>query len=197
MGTASVILSNKGILEAIDKKHLVIDPMPPLCNYSPSALDLRVGRGKDALWRWKTLTGGVESQNVNCTNAIIPKLRDYAERVPLDQDGRLSIPRDGFVLARTLETVTLSLSGCLAARVEGRSTLARLGLGVHITAPVIHCGFSGPIVLEFMNHGPHTLLLEPGKTSICQLVFEKLDSEPTVDLATVFQDQADPFGKRP
>jgi dCTP deaminase len=196
-GVTSVILSNQGILDAIKEKHLVVEPMPPLCNFSPSALDLRVGVGQDAFWRWKWHEGGVESLNINCTKAIIPQLRGHAERVPLDSAGRLSIPKDGFVLATTLETITLFPSGCLAARVEGRSTLARLGLGVHITAPVIHCGFSGPIVLEFMNHGPHTLLLEPGKTCICQLVFEKLDSEPTVDIATVFQDQADPFGRRP
>ncbi|KKL99843.1 hypothetical protein LCGC14_1810400 [marine sediment metagenome] len=188
-----MILSNQDIRGAIDRGDLILAPMPPACNFSTSAVDLRVANG---FWRWKRTVGGAESLNINCTEANIPELREYAEEVPLDQAGRVAIPRDTFLLGRTLETVTLPPSGKLAARVEGRSTLARLGLSVHITAPVIHSGFSGPIVLEFMNHGPHTLLLEPGETCVCQLVFEQLSNVPTIELETVFQDQNGPFGKR-
>lgn len=187
-----MILSNSEIANAIREGHLIIDPHPPLANISTSSLDLRLGK---TFSRWKVHRGGVESLNVNCTNASIPKMREYAENVSCDQDGRISIPKEGFLLGRTLETVSLPPCGKLAARVEGRSTLARLGLAVHITAPVIHSGFSGPIVLEFMNHGPHTLWLEPEKTCICQLVFERLGEEPTIDLNTVFQGQKGPFGK--
>jgi dCTP deaminase len=59
----------------------------------------------------------------------------------------------------------------LAARVEGKSGLSRIGLGVHVTAPIIHTGFSDTIQLEIINHGPMLIRLRPG-LPICQLVFE-------------------------
>ncbi len=57
-----------------------------------------------------------------------------------------------FRLALTLERV--SIPGSLAANVQGKSSLARAGLAVHITAPHIHPGFTAPIALELYNHGP-------------------------------------------
>jgi hypothetical protein len=59
----------------------------------------------------------------------------------------------------------------LAARVEGKSSLARLGLGIHVTAPTIHSGFAYPIRLEILNHGHAPIRLRSGM-KICQLIFE-------------------------
>src|SRR5262249_40241594 len=59
----------------------------------------------------------------------------------------------------------------LAARVEGKSSLARLGLVIHMTAPTIHADFEGRIRLEMMNHGAVPIRLWPGMR-ICQLIFE-------------------------
>jgi len=114
------------------------------------------------------------------------------EDVQLDANGRVVIPDDSFILAMTLERIDLPLD--LAARVEGRSSFARLGLAVHITAPTIHAGFCGPIVLEIKNLGPHVLMIEPGKTCVCQLIFEQLSSKPTGPLKTDFQDQTNVLG---
>lgn len=77
----------------------------------------------------------------------------------------------------------------LAARVEGRSTLARLGLVVHMTAPVIHSDFDGVIVLEMYNFSRYPLLLWPNRLRICQLVFEQLSGEPEGELDTAHQHQ--------
>ena len=77
----------------------------------------------------------------------------------------------------------------LAARVEGRSSYARLGLVVHMTAPTIHAGFSGHIVLEMMNFGPFPLKIDPGRTLLCQLIFEELGDDPDTTLNTHFQGQ--------
>jgi dCTP deaminase len=55
--------------------------------------------------------------------------------------------------------------------VEGKSSLARLGLGVHITAPTIHSGFGNSIRLEIINHGAVPIRLRAGMR-ICQIVFE-------------------------
>src|SRR4051812_14953344 len=76
-----------------------------------------------------------------------------------------------FLLGWTIEKIWLPQRSRLAARVEGKSSLARLGLGVHITAPTIHAGFDGQIRLEIVNHGPLPITVKPGMR-ICQLIFE-------------------------
>lgn len=77
----------------------------------------------------------------------------------------------------------------LAARIEGRSSFARLGLAVHMTAPTIHSTFRGHITLEIRNFGPFPLAVKPGQTRICQLIFEGLKSMPDGELDSTFQDQ--------
>jgi dCTP deaminase len=77
------------------------------------------------------------------------------------------LPRGKLVLAWTRERVDLDFKGKVAARVEGKSGLARIGLGVHVTAPAIHAGFPGTIQLELVNHGPLEIKLRPGM-AICQ-----------------------------
>lgn len=52
--------------------------------------------------------------------------------------------------------------------------MARAGLAVHITAPTIHPGFSGRIVLELYNHGPWELELIPGEDRVCQVIFAEI-----------------------
>jgi dCTP deaminase len=64
-----------------------------------------------------------------------------------------------------------------AARVEGKSSLARLGLGVHITAPTIHAGFDGQIRLELVNHGHFPITIKSGMR-VCQLIFEQTLGTP-------------------
>jgi dCTP deaminase len=95
-----------------------------------------------------------------------------------------TIPQDGWdfpcgtlILGWTKERVELNLKAKLAARVDGKSSLARLGLGIHITAPTIHAGFVGTIQLEMINHGPNLIKLRP-LMPICQLIFEMTKGVP-------------------
>lgn len=81
------------------------------------------------------------------------------------------LPTKTLLLGWTKEYIELSLETRIAARVEGRSSLARLGLAVHLTAPTIHAGFKGPIQLEMINHGLVPIRLKAGMR-ICQLIFE-------------------------
>jgi dCTP deaminase len=76
------------------------------------------------------------------------------------------------VLGWTKERVHLKSSARVAARVEGKSSLARLGLAVHVTAPTIHSGFNGQIQLEIINLGPLPIRLR-ADMAICQLIFEQ------------------------
>jgi hypothetical protein len=87
----------------------------------------------------------------------------------LDGTGAVVINPQEFLLGITHERVHLPSSSRLCARVEGRSTLARLGLGVHVTAPTIHAGWNGKIALEIAHHGNVPIRLAPG-LRICQLI---------------------------
>jgi dCTP deaminase len=73
-----------------------------------------------------------------------------------------------FVLSQTLETVKIPLD--LMGLVEGRSSWARFGVSVHVTAPKIDPGFGDPITLEFTNHGSVAINLTAYKNRPCQLM---------------------------
>jgi dCTP deaminase len=81
------------------------------------------------------------------------------------------------VLAWTKEYVNLVSYNRVAARVEGKSSLARFGLAIHVTAPTIHAGFDGHIRLEMVNHGKLPIRLRTGMR-ICQLIFEQTLGTP-------------------
>ncbi len=81
-----------------------------------------------------------------------------------------------FMLATTREVV--ELGNDVAAQVNGKSSLARLGLGVHVTAGFLDIGFHGSITLELVNHAPYPLILVPGMP-ICQLIF--FNTNPMLD----------------
>jgi deoxycytidine triphosphate deaminase len=133
-----------------------------------------------------TQTGGL-------VKSIFTKIRDFLAKYsrPMNKHtlGYWVLDRHQFALGITHERVELPRKSKIAARVEGRSTLARLGLVIHMTAPTIHCGFAGNIVLEMYNFGPNPLRLGPG-LEVCQLVLERVGKEPTAELATTFMNQA-------
>ena len=110
---------------------------------------------------------------------------------------------ENLILGHTLEEVQLPLppqdmdaladgKPALAARVEGKSSRARLGLLVHFTAPTIHAGWAGRITLEMMCLGRYPLKLYPG-LPICQLIVEEVRGRPAGD-ASQFQSQRRPTG---
>lgn len=80
---------------------------------------------------------------------------------------------DQAILGCTTEIVRCPLD--LSARIEGKSSLGRLFLAVHITAGVIDAGFKGQITLEIVNHGPWNIVLYPGMP-IAQLSYWTLTS---------------------
>ena len=79
-----------------------------------------------------------------------------------------------FLLAATVESITLP--PFMAARVEGKSSLGRLGLAVHITAGFIDPGWSGPLTLELFNTAPYSIILYQGM-KICQISFHPVVGE--------------------
>jgi len=81
-----------------------------------------------------------------------------------------------FVLTRTLEIVHLPHD--LMGLVEGRSSYARFGVGIHVTAPKIDPGYNNRITLELTNHSKATYKIIAGEDgiSICQLILLRLST---------------------
>lgn len=113
-------------------------------------------------------------------------IRAYGEQILIPGEGYVFRSRS-FLLAWTRERIQLPHQSRLAARVEGKSSLARLGIGVHVTAPTIHAGFGyrkddesypgNPLQLEMWNCGPLDVKLVEGM-AVCQLIFEWVDGTP-------------------
>jgi dCTP deaminase len=194
-----MILSNDGIKKALEKGALEISPEPSELQYTTSAVDLFIG-DQFQVWDEEKLKLPGFSAHLDLS------LQDFARTskaylVPMkkEPDGSVIFPpyRDNpwHMLAITRERIHLHRDYKLAARVEGRSSLARIGMIVHLTAPTIHAGFRGPITLEMINFSPFHLRLVPNKTRVCQLIIELLESQPTLEIATSFQDQTGPSGR--
>ncbi len=184
-----MILSDRDLVACLKARRLVIDPPPPSTQIKSTAIDLRVG---EDFIRWKDQPKSFHG-HVDLDTVDLDDFADLTEPVALHK-GRILIAPSDFVLVRTLEWVELPPQGRLAARVEGRSTLARLGMTVHNTAPTIHAGFRGRIVLEICNHGVFTLKVTPNVTRLCQLIVEMVSSKPKGALLSRFLDQETPLG---
>lgn len=104
--------------------------------------------------------------------------KDIARLIEIDAETTPFIIQPGeFVLGVTMESV--KLADDLVARVEGRSSLGRLGIIVHSTAGFIDAGFEGTITLEITNINRMPVALYPGMR-VCQLAFETMSSAAEV-----------------
>jgi dCTP deaminase len=180
-----MILSDREIKEAIKRQQIIIDPPPAEEQFTTSALDLILS---NELLELKTPEELATEEPAGAERLLIINLAEvhdirlllqkYAKKIPSQPDGSFILPPQKFILGITREYISLPKKSKIAARVEGRSTLARLGLAVHLTAPTIHAGLHGQIVLEMFNFSPHYLRLSPGKLAICQLIFERVGRIP-------------------
>jgi dCTP deaminase len=189
-----MILSNVKIVDAIEKKLISIAPLPHLrpgdAPFNTSSLDLTLG---DEIL--------VPREGANITFALREKFSpDFLERnwrsVTIAEDQPFKLKPNVLVLGRTVERVWFPVNPdgpTYSARVEGRSSHARLGLVVHLTAPTIHADFEGTITLEMVNLGPYPLELTPN-IKICQLIVEAVDGTPAFT-SSQFRGQRSPQGR--
>ena len=197
-----MILSNEGIRQAITSGFLEITPEPDEDQYTTSAVDLILG---DDFRVWDTTkllnVPGVRVELNLAEQQFQKTAQAYLVRRETEADGSIVFPpysvSPGHMLAITRERVHLKLGARVAARVEGRSSLARIGLVVHLTAPTIHAGFNGRIALEMINFSPFYLRMVPNQTRICQLIIERLETDPQGDIVTGFQGQSVSSGDKP
>jgi dCTP deaminase len=154
-----VILSDRTIREELAAGRIVIDPLDE-ASVQPSSVDLRL----DRLFR----------VFLNHTMPVIDvkrDLEDLTRLVEIQPDDAFILHPGEFVLGSTYER--LGLPDDLVARIEGKSSLGRLGLLIHSTAGFIDAGFCGHITLELSNVANLPITLYP-EMKIGQVSFLKM-----------------------
>ena len=143
-----VILSDRDLLAEINKGSIIIEPFDPAC-VQPSSIDVKVSN----LFRVFR----------NHTAAVLDVKKDLTGLMELVEvpEGEAFLLHPGeFALGSTLERVAVPNN--LVARVEGKSSLGRLGLVIHSTAGFIDAGFDGHVTLELANLANLPITLYPG-----------------------------------
>ena len=154
-----MILSDRTIREELEAGRIVIEPLGEAC-IQPSSVDLHVDR-LFRVFRNHTM-GHID---------VKQDLEDLTELVEIGEDDRFMLHPGEFVLGATAEEV--GLPNDLVGRLEGKSSLARLGLLIHSTAGFLDPGFRGHVTLEFSNVANLPITLYPGM-KIGQVSFESM-----------------------
>ena len=156
-----MLLSDRDIRAQLDAGRVVLDPYEPAM-IQPSSVDVRLDKFFRLFDNHKY-------------PVIDPSLDqpDLTRLVEVDAGEAFMLHPGEFVLGSTLEQVTLPDD--VAARLEGKSSLGRLGLLTHSTAGFIDPGFTGHVTLELSNVATLPITLWPGM-KIGQLCFFRLSS---------------------
>lgn len=160
-----MVLSDKDIKKSLKDRRIVITPAPDLKTQLGScSIDLRLGN----LFR---------IFDHSKYPYIDPYKKDYSaeitREVKLKNSDQFIMQPGDFVLAVTLEKVKIPET--LMGRLEGRSSLGRMGIVVHSTASIFDPGWDGKCVLELGNLGRMAVALTPGMR-ICAMTFEELST---------------------
>jgi dCTP deaminase len=156
-----VLLSDHDVSAAVDAGEITLDPFEPEM-IQPSSVDVRIDR-------WFRL---FDNHRYGLIDPAVEQ-PDLTRLVEVPAGESFVLHPGEFVLGSTYEQVTLGAS--LAARLEGKSSLGRLGLLTHSTAGFIDPGFSGHVTLELSNMATLPIALWPGM-KIGQLCFFRLSS---------------------
>lgn len=158
-----MIYSDRDIKRLLADGAIRITPPPDMdLQLGSCSLDLRLGNE----------FGVFEHNRFPFVDIADPRQPQHITKEVVVADGESFVLHPGtFVLAVTVEH--LELADDIVARLEGRSSLGRLGIVVHATASIIDPGWRGRVVLELANHGAMPVALYPGMR-ICALTFEPL-----------------------
>jgi dCTP deaminase len=184
-----MILSDRDILQALRDKRIRISPEPDLERQLGScSVDFRLGSTFMVF----------EHSRFSYIDPRHPQSIGEAMRTIIVPDGEPFIMQAGdFALASTMES--LELPDDLLGRLEGRSSIARLGITVHSTAAVFEPGWQGTATMELSNLGRMAVALYPGMR-ICSFTFEQLTSPAMVPYrmkkGNKYAGQSDPKASR-
>jgi dCTP deaminase len=162
-------LADVHILESIQKGEIQIEPAVSEECIGSFSIDLRLG----SVFRTFVPTAAPfidlsDNEGIYSPRSIIMEERR------LEEGGKYFLHPGEFALGITRERVRLAED--IVGWLDGRSSLARVGLMVHITAHTIDPGWDGQLTLEFFNSGRLPLALCPG-LRICAVTFERLSGK--------------------
>ena len=181
-----MVLSDRSIREEIDAGRIIIDPLGENA-IQPASVDVHLDRGflvfRNSRLPYIDIRKGAE---------------ELTERVEITDDVPFILHPGEFVLGSTLENI--GLPNDLVARVEGKSSLGRLGLLIHSTAGYVDPGFKGHLTLDLSNVANLPITLYFGM-KIGQLSYVRLTSEAefpygSPELGSKYQRQTDATASR-
>lgn len=154
------VLSDQDIARELGYGDLSVEPVDLDEQLQPNSLDIRLGSNISRIEGGRTIDTKAE-------------IEDHAVEMNVRENGSFKIHPDDFILADTVEY--FDIPDYLYAELNGRSSLARLGIEIHSTGGVIDSGFSGDLVLEISNNLTKPVQLYPGMR-IAQVIFYTLKS---------------------
>lgn len=181
-----MMLSDRSLREALDTGRIEVDPLGDQA-IQPSSIDLRLAP-EFRIFR-------------NHTRAIIDvrqDLTDLTELVEIEGDEPFILHPGEFVLGSTLERV--KVPDDLVARIEGKSSLGRLGLLIHSTAGFVDAGWNGQLTLELSNVASLPITLYPqmkiGQISFMQMTSPADNPYGSAAIGSKYQDQQGPVASK-
>lgn len=181
-----MILTDTSILDALSTGRLRVEPFDPV-SLQPSSIDLR-------------LSGSFRIFNNHNTDSIDPRedQADLTSPVEIEDGEELILHPGEFILGATYERVVLSDD--LVGRLEGRSSLGRIGLLIHSTAGFIDPGWDGQLTLELGNVANLPIKLRPymrvAQLSLFQATAPATHPYGSSDLHSKYQGQVGPTPSR-
>jgi dCTP deaminase len=164
-----MILSDRDIKKAIADGRIKIAPAPDFeTQLGSCSIDLRLGN-EIRVFRHSKISH-IDVRHMKDVDEIM-------EDVIISNDEPIVLQKGDLILATTMEW--LEIADDLVGRIEGRSSLGRLGIIVHGTASVFDPGWRGKPVMELGNLGVVPVLLYPGMR-ICSFTFEEVTSKVEV-----------------
>ena len=181
-----MVLSDRTIRDEIASGRLTIEPLDADC-IQPASIDLRL----DRVFRVFRPT---DRAHVDVREPV----EDMTELVRIDDEAPFVLQPGEFVLASTLETITLPDD--IVARLDGRGSLGRLGLLIHATAGFVDPGWTGKLTLELSNAGRMPIAIYYGM-KIAQISFLRLSTPVdrpygSPGLGSKYQGQQEPTASR-
>ena len=156
-----MVLSDRDIKAEMAAGRIVIEPLEAQ-DIQPASVDVRLGSSFRVFQ--------------NTTHAYIDPAEDQSEltrAVEVPDGGQFVLHPGQFVLGTTLERI--AVPDDILGKLEGKSTLGRLGLMIHSTAGYVDPGWDGEITLELSNVATLPIILHPGMR-IGQMSFERMSS---------------------
>jgi len=160
-----MVLSDRDILKALEAGRIKIDPAPDIEKQLGSiSVDFRLGT---------TFMVFEHSRHSYIDPRHPQSIGEAMRTIEVREDEPFIMQPGDFALASTMES--LELDDDVLARLEGRSSIARLGITVHSTAAVFEPGWVGTATMELSNLGRMAVALYPGMR-ICAFSFEDVSS---------------------